>query len=518
MGVSAYEFSLDEYPALQESIHHNFSDDTTRMVLDWDDKARLVAVWPPNESEEDPFFYLMTIKDSNYVQLPNINKVCQEFEQLGVIPVLSPIEHTEQLLGEKYVRLNVSSRLSSRHLRNQLKILKDNGEFTDFSDYAADWMNEIEISEPTVRLGEKAQLLDVYYREVDSSGEKELVWSGDGIQIWLQILLHMYRSRNSSVIILDEPEVYLHSDLQRRLVRLLEGSGKQVIMATHSPEIIAETSPGNIVMVDKTRKRGLRMKDEFMLDGLTRSVGTSFNLRLVRALKSKVVLFVEGKDMKLLRKACAILNLSHLEKELNITVIPLDGKSENKNVIPFQLLNEKMLSNTKSMYVILDRDYQTEEQCVDLEKKFSDANIQAHVWRRKELESYFINTQVISRITGSSVDEIDDILLKASEELKEDTLARIIGQRLDENRRNRSSKDTTTITREAQKELNDQWTDIDGRIKLIAAKEMISKINQHLSQQGLVNISDTKLVSSHGVDEIPTEMANLLKAIDAACS
>ena len=65
-------------------------------------------------------------------------------------------------------------------------------------------------------------ILDLYYTEAGRRTEKELVWAGDGVQIWLQLLLHVFRLRERDVVVLDEPDVFLHPDLQRRLVWLLE--------------------------------------------------------------------------------------------------------------------------------------------------------------------------------------------------------------------------------------------------------------------------------------------------------
>ena len=102
--------------------------------------------------------------------------------------------------------------------------------------------------------------LDVYYSEQSSRNLKELAWAGDGIQIWLQLLYHIHRVQASDTIILDEPEVYLHPDLQRRLVQLLESTGRQVILATHSAELISEVDARSIALVDKTNRRARRVR------------------------------------------------------------------------------------------------------------------------------------------------------------------------------------------------------------------------------------------------------------------
>ena len=45
-------------------------------------------------------------------------------------------------------------------------------------------------------------------------------------------------------LVLDEPDVYMHPDLQRRLIRFLLRRDQQVIVATHSIEMMSEVEPG----------------------------------------------------------------------------------------------------------------------------------------------------------------------------------------------------------------------------------------------------------------------------------
>jgi predicted ATPase len=63
-----------------------------------------------------------------------------------------------------------------------------------------------------------------------SSGEKQLV----------RILIEVIRSE-SNVIIIDEPELSMHIDWQRNLVDAMRtvNPDVQIIMATHSPDIMA---------------------------------------------------------------------------------------------------------------------------------------------------------------------------------------------------------------------------------------------------------------------------------------
>jgi hypothetical protein len=137
---------------------------------------------------------------------------------------------------------------ASRHFRNHAWEMQRTGEWPKFLGFVSDWLPEIELL--NVELLESGHL-GIFYREGNSRVPKELAWAGDGIQIWLQLLWHLYKSRDAETIVLDEPEVYLHPDLQRRLVRLLDHLSAQVIMASHSADVIAEAPQNSIVWVDR---------------------------------------------------------------------------------------------------------------------------------------------------------------------------------------------------------------------------------------------------------------------------
>jgi hypothetical protein len=80
----------------------------------WDSGTRLVAVWPDLGDEQTPFFYL---EKQPGMQVRSVTAARGTFADLGIIPILGPVEQTEQLLNDEYVKRNISGRLSSRHFR-----------------------------------------------------------------------------------------------------------------------------------------------------------------------------------------------------------------------------------------------------------------------------------------------------------------------------------------------------------------------------------------------------------------
>ena len=55
------------------------------------------------------------------------------------------------------------------------------------------------------------------------------------------MLTHVIQSKNVSLFLIDEPDIYLHSELQRQLLMLLRNLGPDILIATHSTEMITES-------------------------------------------------------------------------------------------------------------------------------------------------------------------------------------------------------------------------------------------------------------------------------------
>ena len=83
---------------------------------------------------------------------------------------------------------------------------------------------------------------------------REICWAGFGFQIWLQLLTHIINSKDADLIVVDEPEIYLHPELQHKILDLLKNTNSRVVLATHSVEIINSVEPSEVLLIDKKNK------------------------------------------------------------------------------------------------------------------------------------------------------------------------------------------------------------------------------------------------------------------------
>jgi len=363
---------------------------------------------------------------------------------------------------------------------------------------------------PVTRPAEKGYEIDVYYRE--GSATREVVWAGDGMQVFAQLLLQLFRQRVADVILLDEPDVYLHADLQRRLLQVLARLGPQVVIASHSTEMMAEAPPESVVWVDRTRQRAVRSPAGVALEQLSTAIGSQFNLRLARVLRAQVALFVEGKDVGLLRILAEKIGAPAFVSETNLAVVPMEGATNWRRLEGFTWLVEQMLQRAVKGYVLLDRDYHSDDAASELVASLNRAGLKVHIWSRHELESYLIVPDVIARTSSMSLEWITETLTEITEQMHDLVLGGMIDTRFAERQDKRQGPGP--IAAACAAELTAQWSDFDRRISLCPAKEILSAVNGRLQGSGNKALSAFALAHEMLSGEVPEEMTKVLREVD----
>lgn len=494
----------------EANLRHEFRDVETRLNVRFQGGGTVTAVWPI-EGSSDPFFYLQLGRAS----VNNVRQARDAFPEVGIVPVLSPVEDQEELLTPKYVRENLDGRLASRHFRNQLVLLEDENEDDDleaFLTFATPWLPEVKIRSLDRHRSGRNLILDVYYVEPGRRTEKEIVWAGDGIQIWFQLLLHVFRLRDHDVVVLDEPDVFLHPDLQRRLVRLLDSLSGQTVTATHSSEVLVEAPPESVVWVDKTRRRSVSGPTPSTLAGLSDAMGSGFSIRLARALRAKCTLFVEGDDLRILRRIASTTGAARVATETGIAVIPLRGFDNWEHVEPFAWMTDGLLESSVQIFVLLDRDYRTGPQCSEIQRRLKAANVNCHVWKRKELESYLLEADPIARLSGAAVDLVEEALAAAADESEDHVFSQVMVEALRRFPRDQQAQ----AAADARKTFEALWGDPMGRKWVAPPARVIHGLNRRLADSGYETVSFMSIATQMWATEVPPEMANFLDRVEEA--
>ena len=513
-GARTHSLRADQYGLVIENLRHQFRSGESAVSIGTDTDLILTGVWPAQDDPNpDAFFYLRRLDERPVLQP---SKVRELTGQIGIIPGLYPLNQTETVLEETYVRSHFQHRRSSQHARNQLLLVERGEEFEDFKEFASRWLPEIEELSIRIRPGKELgdRELDVFVRERGDRTPKELFWAGDGMQIFVQILTHLWRLRSADVVILDEPDLYLHADLQRRLVRLLDSTTAQTITATHSSEMLAEASSESVVWVDKTRRRAIRRPKSASLEDLSTQIGSSFNLRLATALRARTVVFVEGDDMSIIRELAKTIGADDLARERNCAVIEIKGFSNWVQVEPFKWFVSDFLEGSVDVYVLLDRDYRADADVREVRSTLDAIGVHAHIWRRKELESYLLDPAALARVSSASLSYISSQLESITDDMTEDVLARFAKERHFSGPS--GNRDVARTFSETNTKLRPIVVDPVWRLHRYPAKKILNALNRALQQAGRRTVSTKNLARQLRPTEIPDEMRDWLSEVDSS--
>jgi energy-coupling factor transporter ATP-binding protein EcfA2 len=356
--------------------------------------------------------------------------------------------------------------------------------------------------------------------------DRELYWAGFGFQIWLQLLTHITNSAEANVLVVDEPEIYLHPDLQHKLFQLLKRTEKQIILATHSAEMVNEAEHDEVIIVHRGRRTAHRVAD---IDGLQEalfSIGSAQNIHLARLSRGRKLLFLEGDDFRLLRRFAARLGFLDLSEDTTITVVPIGGFGQRQRIQNAAWTFEKVLKAEIAICALLDRDYRCSEEIDELVHETRGVVPNFHVLSSKEIENHLLVPSALTRAITLRLKERKDfkkavvsekIVEKMLDVLTNEIKSKVLSQNIANRMRyfeHRTSRDPSVVADEAIARLDAEWSDMGRRLKVVPGKEVLSGLNRELEKLFGISITSTQIIKNMLPEEIPIELRRILQDLN----
>jgi hypothetical protein len=506
-----YRIPNNSLPLSLENVHTNYSADPSSITFGLSNKNKLELIFPSEGG-------CVLVPDVLGYDLETAAQFRRQFPiSLAVVPVLGPIEHNEHLRERSTVVDALSTHRASRHFRNYWRYFPDG--FVDFAELVKTTWAGMEIEPPEAN----GVVLSMFCRE--DRRTRELYWVGFGFQIWLQLLTHLSRSKDDTLVVVDEPETYLHPEVQRQLLGIIRDIGTDVLMATHSSEIMADADPSEIVLVDKHRRTGERLKDVVGVQRALDAIGSGQNITLAALARNRRVLFIEGHDdFWLLRRFARRLGLQELST--GIIALPSKGFSSWRRITTLASGIGEALGAQLTIAAVYDRDYYCNEEIVGILQELSKHLTFARVHKRKEIENYLLLPDAITRSVEALIRErasrnsqaVSDkpnvvaILEKITGRYRDDVLSQMMAKRWEYFRT--AGKDLADVNRETMAWFNEQWNALETRLAIVPGKEVLRDLRTHVQENYSVSLTDARIVEAVRRDEIPDDLQELLRDID----
>jgi len=443
--------------------------------------------------------------------------------EVGLVPILGPVEHEEQLFQREAAREALLSHRASRNFRNIWYHYPE--AFEDFQALVRSTWPGMDIKKPEIDPSHDKPLLRMFCPE--QRIDREIYWAGFGFQVWCQMLTFIVANRHSSLLVIDEPDIYLHSDLQRQLITILRSLGPDILIATHSTEIICEADPNEILVVSKKAQSAKRVKDPDQLRSIFGTLGSNLNPFLTQVARTKRIVFVEGKDFQLFSRFAAKLGLRAVAMRSDFAVVPTGGFNPSK-ARAFKEGVEATLDAKVSAALVFDRDYRSDQEVNEELAELDAFCSYAHIHTKKEIENFVLVPEAIERAIcrrlterngqteGSTASGIDvgAILSTIAEEFKHEVQAQFLKRQLPFRRSSAKALDDATITADLLARFDSTWRDLDSRLAVVPGKSLLTRLNAYLQENLKINITPASVIDCMHDSEVPEEMRRILNSLE----
>lgn len=254
----------------------------------------------------------------------------------------------------------------------------------------------------------KGTVSDYKFVKHKDYNSRDIMVEGSGFLQWLSVYT-LALSNEFNVILLDEPDAHLHTQLQNNLTERLESisisRNKQVILATHSTELIRAYPADKILCLQNTRGKYLAQDTDKI--SILSGIGTIYAPRIHKLTENKRLLIVEGvSDERFLK---LIFNKLEMEWPQNIVVWIWTGKVSERYQLFNQLKSE--IQDLKALS-IRDRDEEADStvgaNLIDRGSNYANVDFTALKWRRRHIENYLFDINAIMAAANISAAEVTE--------------------------------------------------------------------------------------------------------------
>ena len=450
--------------------------------------------------EELSIFALLFDENGEPIESNRMAKMV-EIPIIEVLPQISAVLDTEKVLKKTTVDGNRYTRLASRNFRNQLYYY--NEVFPTFKELVESTWEELQVKPTEKVYTDDGPILHFFVRV--RAFEAELGWMGHGLQMWIQTMWFISQCPSNAIVVLDEPDVYMHADLQRRLVRLITPMFSQLIIATHSLEIIEEVPSDSIIPIDSNKRLIKPIGDESALSSLSEELGNPLNIDLARLFISNRFIIWDGgnSDRAILSAFQSILYPQDLHPIITYPKAYVNGWNDwDKSIAIAELFSLNKLS--VELFCISNSGYHTMDEIQERNNDAQSRGINLHVWSKNEIDNYAININVICRYLAT-VNQMGDVN-KQSVIAKIQEILSSIYKKIEKKVKNTGDEEkNATID-----EINYR---IDEPLNIISGKAFFKALSVWTRKEYGVGIGARQIVPYFLPSEVPSEIKTVIDAL-----
>lgn len=443
------------------------------------------------------------------------------------------LQETEQRSFPVNIKQHLSSGNVSSIIRNLVLDLKKNN-INNYHKLCARLADDFGFYLDDVAFNEQK---DMYVKAVysekfeDKKISLDFNSSGSGFMQVLQILAPIYTvcPDECKVVLLDEPDAHLHSNMQIALAKSLQKIQKelgiQIIISTHSAAIIKTVKPSSVVPISNN---GLICQPLSMVEEVEEKIAQLDNYELAKSVISGKMVFIEDANIEIWEAADKVLGTKVFYGANTVSIHK--GRSKDDK-IPFQIkpLLKEFLNKDIEIIFIRDSDGLPDEWRNKLKEYAKKKEVTLYLLDKYEIENYVLNSDLVSRAlqkkylaTGKEIPTMSQIEDKIYEILRNTIV--MSRHKYDDNLEDSIFKASlildleeyrngNTVKREAEKArmIYEESSDIKTYTRIGMGKEGLKQLFNWLNCDWKLNLNKDDILEVMEDRDIPLEIKQILK-------
>ncbi|VUT27514.1 MAG: hypothetical protein SYNGOMJ08_00060 [Candidatus Syntrophoarchaeum sp. GoM_oil] len=377
----------------------------------------------------------------------------------------------------------------------------DKTAFDDLYEFIRDYIPNSNVRPPRLSEDNATKFVIEYAEDSDIY---DISSSGGGLRTLVSIAT-ILKLTKASCILLDEPDTHLHSKLQRDIAEILlehsESQNVQVVIATHSPDIIDSVPLDSLLFIDRLMSEAVPVDN---VGNALVSLGALTNSQAVAATGAKSIINIEGRGDKIVFPECA------KKSGIEFPGVP-DARliaSGKKNLKELNHIRRGLLDFLKvgmKIVAIKDLDYDSIAQEMEGIKEERETGVLLLTLGKKEIENYLLDADAITKVVieqfekrGQNYEEypsinnevIIDMIIECLERYKNDISWKIRPLIRDELKNNNRGWDDSTLEEETDKKFEELWEKEEWRLSACPGKNVLKDIRTEIQEKWGVSVSN----------------------------
>lgn len=444
------------------------------------------------------------------------------------LPPVGAVSPTEDLLHHPQLTRQMDMGRDSECWRSGLYWLWNDGNRASFDQLVQlvqQYLPDAQILPPRLTHDQPPKVL-IEFEEGET--KFDISTSGGGFRTLLNLatVLHFSPAR---CILCDEPDSHLHGSLQRAIARMLLDfsveNNRQVFVATHAPDFIAETPVESIVWIDRTQREGRRCSD---IGRVLADLGAISKADAVRAYGANKILFIEGSfDRAALERLLGLAGGMNLFADPSVLIGTLpSGKGDAIHLRTFGELLRNVFKLDVAIACLTDNDYDLGTS--DANRALLGQSPLLLSLGRKEVENYLLDAQALAgamavaaerrneRTDGAVAPPSRDVVsAKLAEIINEKVIRDTVRLQLVPQYRETLDRSLDASTREAKAEqwFQERWNDEQWRICHCPGKAVLKKVREWCTNEYGLTLTTKALTDA--VTACPSDIGDIAQRLQA---